>query len=174
VHPGPGDDLERSTEVVECRRRYGMDLKTLVGSGDRIMLATLPVVVGGVLLNVVFPSFFAVGGPPPVLAGVSIAVSLAGVTIWLWSVGLILRKVPRGELITTGPFALMKHPIYTSVALFVVPWVGFLLNTWIGVAIGVAMCLAARRFAPDEEAELAERFGGAWEDYRGRVLITWL
>ena len=27
---------------------------------------------------------------------------------------LILARVPRGELVTTGPFALVKHPLYTA------------------------------------------------------------
>jgi Isoprenylcysteine carboxyl methyltransferase (ICMT) family. len=46
---------------------------------------------------------------------------IPGVTIWIWSVVLILTKVPRGELITSGPYALVKHPIYTGVALLVLP-----------------------------------------------------
>jgi protein-S-isoprenylcysteine O-methyltransferase Ste14 len=138
------------------------------------MVATQPVVVIGVIVNGKFPSFFDVGGPPIELAAVSVAMTIAGVTIWLWSVALILSLVPRGEIITTGPFALMRHPIYTSVSLLVIPWVGFLFNTWLGVAIGAAMYLATRRFAPDEEAELAERFGADWEEYRSAVLIPWL
>jgi protein-S-isoprenylcysteine O-methyltransferase Ste14 len=149
-------------------------LKTLVGSGDKIMLATLPFVVVGVIANVGFPSLFSVGGPPATLAAVSVVVSAVGVTIWLWSVVLILTRIPRGELITTGPFALMKHPIYTSVALLVLPWVGFLLDTWLGAAIGIVLYVAARRFAPEEEAELSETFGSAWDAYRAAVLIPWL
>ena len=30
----------------------------------------------------------------------------------------------------------MKHPLYTIVALLVLPWIGFLLNTWLGALIG--------------------------------------
>lgn len=31
----------------------------------------------------------------------------------------------------------MKHPLYTAVALLVLPWLGFLLNTWLGALVGV-------------------------------------
>ena len=51
-----------------------MTLKELVGSGDTIMLATLPFIVVGVIVNLAFPSFFEVGGPSATLRIVSIVV----------------------------------------------------------------------------------------------------
>lgn len=149
-------------------------LKELVGSGDRIGLLTLPFLVVGLILNVAFPEVFQVGGPPDTLRAISIVVAIVGVTVWIWSVVLILRKVPRGELITSGPFAFVKHPIYTGVSLLVLPWVGFLLNTWLGALIGIVMYLASRRYAPGEEALLSETFGAEWDEYRRSVRIPWL
>ncbi len=151
-----------------------MNLKRLVGSGDRIMLFTLPFLVIGLILNILWPSLFSVGGPPVVLKVLSIIILIPGVTIWLWSVVLILVKVPRQELITGGPYALVKHPLYTGVALLVLPWVGFLLNTWLGVLIGVVLYVASRLFAPQEEKALSETFGAAWDEYRSKVKIPWL
>jgi protein-S-isoprenylcysteine O-methyltransferase Ste14 len=151
-----------------------MDLRALVGSGDRIGLAVLPFAVAGLILNVAFPSWFDVGGPGPALRVVSIAVLAVGLVLWVWSVALILRKVPRGELITTGPFALVKHPIYTSVALLVLPWLGFLLNTWLGAAIGAVLYVATRRYAPREEADLSRSFGADWDAYQADVKLPWL
>ncbi len=43
-----------------------MKLKILVGSGDRIGLLTLPLLIIGLILNILFPSAFHVGGPPTV------------------------------------------------------------------------------------------------------------
>jgi len=149
-------------------------LKELVGSGDTIMLATLPFIIVGVIVNFVFPSFFDVGGPSDALRAVSLVVLIPGITIWIWSVVLILTKVPRGELITSGPYALVKHPLYTSVALLVLPWIGFLLNTWLGAAIGIVLYVACRRYAPEEEARLAETFGPAWDEYCSKVTVPWL
>ena len=151
-----------------------MDLRGLVGSGDRIGLFTLPFVIVGLILNIAYPALFDVGGPPTVLAAVSVAVLVAGVTIWIWSVVLILTKVPRGELITNGPYSLVKHPLYTSVALLVLPWIGFLLNTWLGAAIGIALYVGSRIFAPVEEAALSRTFGARWVGYRSSVKMPWL
>lgn len=151
-----------------------VDLKRLVGSGDKIALAVAPFAIVGVILNVAFPSAFEVGGPSAPLRTVSIVVLIVGLTIWIWAVALILIKVPRGELIRSGPFALMRHPIYTSVGLLVLPWLGFLLNTWLGALLGIVLYVAARRYAADEEAELANTFGSAWHEYRGSVTFPWL
>jgi protein-S-isoprenylcysteine O-methyltransferase Ste14 len=150
-----------------------MNLKGLVGSGDKIGLFVLPFVIVGLILNVAFPSLFAVGGPATILRVVSIVMLIPGVTIWIWSVILILTEVPRGELITTGPYALVKHPLYTGVALLVLPWIGFLFNTWLGALIGIALYAGSRIFAPEEEAGLAKTFGARWDAYRSRVKIPW-
>jgi protein-S-isoprenylcysteine O-methyltransferase Ste14 len=151
-----------------------MRLKALIGAGDRIGLFVLPFVVVGVIANIAFPSAFEVGGPSDVLRAISIVVLIPGVVIWIWAVVLILTKVPRGELITSGPYALVKHPIYVGVALLVLPWLGFLLNTWLGAAIGVVLYVACRRYAPEEEAVLSKTFGAAWDEYVRTVTFPWL
>ena len=151
-----------------------MDLRNLVGSGDRIGLLTLPVLVIGVLLNLAFPSAFSVGGPGDALRAISIGVLIVGLVVWAWSVALILTRVPRGRLITTGPFAVVKHPLYTGVALLVIPWLGFLLDTWLGLLIGITVYVGSRLFAPAEERELSRTFGGAWDEYQHRLLLPWL
>jgi protein-S-isoprenylcysteine O-methyltransferase Ste14 len=156
------------------RRAEAMDLKALVGSGDRIGLLTLPFLAVGVVLNVAYPGVFQVGGPPNWLRVLSIIVLIVGVTIWVWSVALILTKVPRGELITTGPYALVKHPLYAGVALLVLPWFGFLLNTWLPALVGIALYVASRIYAPAEEVRLSETFGDAWDEYCNAVRFPWL
>jgi protein-S-isoprenylcysteine O-methyltransferase Ste14 len=87
---------------------------------------------------------------------------------------LILRKVPRKELITNGPYSAVKHPLYTGVALLVLPWVGFLCNTWLGAVIGIILYIGSRLFAPAEEAELSQTFGAKWDEYRKTVRLPWL
>lgn len=151
-----------------------MNLKRLVGSGDRIVLLTLPFLIAGVVLNILRPSVFGVGGPPVALQVLSIVVLIPGVAIWLWSAALILIEVPRQKLITGGPYALVKHPLYTAVALLVLPWFGFLLNTWLGVLVGAVLYVASRIYSPEEERTLSEAFGPAWDEYRRKVRIPWL
>lgn len=149
-------------------------VKALVGSGDKIGLFVLPFLVAGVALTILRPQLFDVNAPAAVVSAIAIPMLAAGVVLWLWSVVLILTRVPRHELITSGPFALMKHPLYTSVGLLVLPAAGLLLGSWLGVALGLVLYVAARRYAPAEEAQLAEAFGQEWIDYRKRVMLPWL
>jgi protein-S-isoprenylcysteine O-methyltransferase Ste14 len=151
-----------------------MDLRALMGSGEKIVLFTLPFLIVGLILNIAFPSLFEVGGPSDALRVISIVALIAGITIWIWSIVLVLTKVPRGELITSGPYSFMKHPIYTGVALLVLPSIGFLLNTWLGAAIGIVMYIASRRYAPEEEAALSKTFGASWDEYCNTVKMPWL
>ena len=151
-----------------------MKLQVLVGSGDRIGLLTLPILIIGLILNIVFPSLFSVGGPSTAVKAVSIVMLIPGVTVWIWSVVLILTEVPQNKLITNGPYSLVKHPLYTGVSLLVLPWIGFLLNTWLGAVIGLVLYTGSRLFAPKEEAVLLESFGAAWDEYCSKVKILWL
>jgi protein-S-isoprenylcysteine O-methyltransferase Ste14 len=149
-------------------------LELLVGCGHKIGLVVAPVLLIGGSLNVLFPAVFTVGGPPRALQLLSAAVLALGLVNWVESVILILRHVPRRELITTGPYAWVKHPLYTGVALLVLPWLGFLLNSWLGALLGAALYAASRRYSPEEERELEATFGPAWDAYCSRVRIPWL
>ena len=151
-----------------------MKLKDLIGSGDRILLFMVPFVMVGVILAIADPAILAVGAPPTWLRVLTIAALLLGLAIWGWSAILILQNVPRERLITGGPYAWVKHPLYTSVALLVLPALGLLLGTWLGVLLGAALYVGSRLFAPAEEAALSRAFGTSWQDYSRSVKLQWL
>jgi protein-S-isoprenylcysteine O-methyltransferase Ste14 len=150
-----------------------MKLKSLVGSGDRIGLFFLPFAILGVFADLAFPSILAIRQTIEVTV-VGIVLLAPGLVVWAWSAALILSQVPNGRLITSGPYALVKHPLYTGVALLALPGLGFLLGTWLGLLLGLVLYLASRIFAPREELTLSKTFGPAWEDYTRRVRIGWL
>jgi protein-S-isoprenylcysteine O-methyltransferase Ste14 len=151
-----------------------MKLKVLVGNGKKIGLLTLPFLIIGLILNIMMPSVFGVGGPSRVLKMISIIILIPGIINWIWSVVLILTKIPRKELITSGPYSLVKHPLYTGVALLVLPWIGFLCNTWLGALIGIVVYIGSRLFSPEEEKILSKIFGVAWDEYCKKVKFPWI
>jgi protein-S-isoprenylcysteine O-methyltransferase Ste14 len=125
-------------------------LKTLLGSGDRIMFFTAPFVVAAVILVIADPTMLRVDSPPAWLDALAVVALIVGLTIW------------------------MKHPLYTAVALLVLPAAGVLLGTWLGVLIGAGLYIGSRLFAPAEEAALAEAFGESWREYSSHVKLGWL
>lgn len=150
-----------------------MNVRALVGAGDRIMGLTLPFAAAAVAANVLWPDVFdpGLGLAGRVAGGVLLAL---GVPIWLASAALIARNVPRGRLVTTGPFAWVRHPLYTAVALLVLPGLGLVLDSWAGLAVGAVLYGASRLFSGREDRELAARFGAEYEAYCGRVRIPWV
>lgn len=150
-----------------------MKLKALVGEGQHVMGLTLPFIVVGVAANIIWPAVFRMGsGTGGLIAGIVLLV--VGVPLWLTSVAQILVWVPRKTLITTGPFRLMLHPLYTTVALLVIPAAGLVLDTWLGFALGAVLYAASRIFSPREEKLLARYFPKEYPAYRARVVMPWL
>lgn len=147
---------------------------TLVGSGKKIGLFTLPFLIVGIMLNILYPDLFSVNGPPESIVWISAGFLMIGIINWIWSVVLILTKIPRKELITTGPYALVKHPLYTGAALLVFPWIGLICNSWLGVLIGIIMYLGSRIFSPEEEQLLSKIFGKEWDQYSEKVKLPWI
>jgi protein-S-isoprenylcysteine O-methyltransferase Ste14 len=119
------------------------------------------------------------GGPPalePVLAATAVLVALASGLFGLWAVrtlgrqwSLVARLTEQHELITTGPYAIVRHPIYT--AMF-----GLLLATGAARSEFVATVIAAAIYTGatmmrvgSEERLLSAGFGDAHDTYRRRV-----
>jgi protein-S-isoprenylcysteine O-methyltransferase Ste14 len=150
-----------------------MRIRALVGAGDRVVLAALPFAVAGIVADVVWPGVFRIGSESVCLV-VGLVVLAVGIPLWALSVAQILVNVPRGRLVTTGPYALMLHPLYTSVSLLVIPGLSLALDTWVGFAIGAALYASSRAFAGREERQLASEFPAEYPAYRAKVLLPWL
>lgn len=148
--------------------------KELLGSGAKIWKLILPYLALSLILNIIYPAFFSIGSSSKLLKNISEIILIPGLIIWIWSGILIIINVPKNKLITNGPYAIAKHPIYNGVAILVFPWLGFIFNSWLGVIAGITLFLATKKFAPEEEKKLAENFGSKWEEYKKKVLIPWL
>ncbi len=151
-----------------------MNIKELIGIGDKTGRIIFPIIIIGIIINILFPSYFFIGGPSSLLLIISTIVLIIGLINCIWSQILIIINVPKHKLITSGPFSIVKHPLYTGVSLLVIPWVGFIINTWLGVVIGITLFIILRIYAPEEEKTLSNIFGNAWTEYIKKVRIPWL
>jgi protein-S-isoprenylcysteine O-methyltransferase Ste14 len=104
------------------------------------------------------------------------ALAALGLALDLWSVVTLHRArtniLPHraaDSLVTHGPYALTRNPIYLGNTLLVLGLGAAFANVWLmAAAVGAALAadrLAARR----EEAHLAARFGADFSAYRARV-----
>jgi protein-S-isoprenylcysteine O-methyltransferase Ste14 len=100
-------------------------------------------------------------------------VSVLGLAVRAWTVGTAPagtsgrnqgRQVAE-QLVTTGPYSVVRNPLYVGNALM---WAGVVLyarSAWLAVAVGFAFWLVYERIIYAEEEFLRERFGApflAW------------
>ena len=148
-------------------------LKLLTGSGGKFGPVVLPFIILGLLLNVMFPSLFTL--PKSHLSTIfGLILLIAGLIVCLWSQVLILIHVPQRQLITTGPYVLVKHPLYMGASFLVLPALGFILSDWLGLLFGLMLYIATRMYRHDEEKQMKQEFGEAYETYSKGVLLPWL
>jgi protein-S-isoprenylcysteine O-methyltransferase Ste14 len=83
-----------------------------------------------------------------------------------WSAIVTLKE--GHELVTSGPYALVRHPIYTGL-LFGFLGQAIALGQWRGLLAVALVYLALLRKYRLEERWMRERFGLAYDDYRRRV-----
>jgi protein-S-isoprenylcysteine O-methyltransferase Ste14 len=100
------------------------------------------------------------------VAGLALAVVARRALGSNWS-GEVTAKVDH-RLVTTGPYAVVRHPIYSSVFCL---YVGTAIASGeLHALVGVALAaLAYARKIPMEEAVLAREFGEEWTRYRART-----
>jgi protein-S-isoprenylcysteine O-methyltransferase Ste14 len=109
---------------------------------------------------------------PLVVAGV--AVTSAGELIRLWGVHHIgaisrTRSDRLGPLVDTGPFALVRNPLYVGNILV---WVGFALSArlvWLAPLAAALLGAEYHAIVRWEEQLLVSRLGAAYRDYAARV-----
>jgi protein-S-isoprenylcysteine O-methyltransferase Ste14 len=81
----------------------------------------------------------------------------------------ILPNRAATALVTTGPFAVSRNPIYLGNALLIAGAAPVLDNPWFLPAAVIAAFAVGRLAIRREEAHLAVRFGDAWRDYAKRT-----
>ena len=110
----------------------------------------------------------------PFLVGAGVAITIAGELIRLWGVHHIgaisrTRSERLGPLVASGPFALVRNPLYVGNILL---WVGFAIAArllWLAPIILVLLALEYHAIVRWEETLLESRLGQAYREYAARV-----
>ena len=98
--------------------------------------------------------------------------------IALIAVGLVLKlsssRVPsiafkNKELVTTGIFSYIRHPMYSSWILFIAPGIALLFRSWLMLAASLIGYLSFRHLIKEEDEYLTRMFGQSYLDYKSRV-----
>ena len=113
---------------------------------------------------------------PTALIAVGLALSVTGIVVALWAIvtlgrhyDLVLEVHAGHELVRDGPFALVRHPVYSGLALH---FVGACVATGNLVLAAGTLLVTFPAFvlrARAEERLLREQFGAAYDEYSRTV-----
>ena len=148
-------------------------LKLLMGSGDKMGPFIWSVAIICFILYFIFPSFFSTP-KSNFLNILGLILLYLGIIICIWSQILIFIKVPKKQLITNGPYVLVKHPLYTGVSLLVLPGLGILFSNWLVILFGLILYIITRIYRSGEEKRMEKEFGEKYEKYLDSVLFPGL
>lgn len=101
-----------------------------------------------------------------ILGSILIAV---GVAFYITSVFFLTKAFRSNKLVTTGPYSICRHPLYTSWVIFIVPGVCLLMKSWILLTIPIFMYIILSNLIKKEEIYLENVFGAEYNDYQKNI-----
>ena len=140
-------------------------------------LGTIFQIVFGILVSLIFTlrlgslnERFLPPNPVMEMVGIALAAIGIGIAIWAryylgrnWSANVVIKQ--DHELIRRGPYARLRHPIYSGVLLGLLGTV-IALDKWRYLLGFVLLAAYFWTKASREEALLSREFGPAWEEHK--------
>jgi protein-S-isoprenylcysteine O-methyltransferase Ste14 len=162
-----GERVKADRKAIE-REGWGYVVVRIIGSLALITFLVLyainPTWLG--VLSVPFPNWLR-------WVGVALGCASFGLYSWAqatlgkeWSPHLQMRE--EHHLVTTGPYARMRHPIYTAYMVFMTS-IALVTANWFFVALFVVSVIVLALRIPKEEQMLTEVFGEEYKAYMRRT-----
>ncbi len=148
------------------KNQHGMNI---VGQGGKIILFMLPSLIVAIWVYVSLPQIAALPEAIRILQPVGYLLLVPGLILWGTAIVQLLLGFPRGQLVTTGAYGVVRNPIYSSATFFLLPAVSLLTSTWVYFVPSIFLYLGVMIFIGTEERQLTSAFGQEYENYMARV-----
>jgi protein-S-isoprenylcysteine O-methyltransferase Ste14 len=143
---------------------------TAFGIGPRLAFSMLPYSVLALGVHIDLPHLGRMTArSSPVFMVAGAALIAGGIVLWALGERVVIRAFRAGRLQTSGIYALVRHPMYSSALVFVIPGLALLLRSWPILSVAAGAYLAFRFLVRREERYLLDKFGQEFTDYRARV-----
>lgn len=132
-------------------------------------------IISGIYTAIIFVIHFVwlshLSLPVPRLISLTIGILLViiGLPIFILPGIVIDKYFNEGKLATEGVYAYLRHPIYGSWIVFIMPGIVFIMNSLLGLAIPFFMYFVFRILIVQEEKYLEKKFGDEYFEYKKRV-----
>lgn len=92
-----------------------------------------------------------------------------GILMWAVAVISVMRAYDRDRLLTSGVFAICRHPVYAAWIVFIFPGLALLTRSWPLMLTPLVAYAVFKALIHVEDEYLQQRFGKAYMEYRARV-----
>lgn len=141
----------------------------LVGQGGKIILFMLPALIAAILVHSYLPDVAALHLGRGFFKILGYIWFLPGIVLWLNAIVNLFINFPKGKLVTSCAYSIVRNPIYASVIWFILPAVSFVTGTWVYLAVSAFLYLGVVIFIKQEEEQLLRVFGQEYADYMKKV-----
>jgi protein-S-isoprenylcysteine O-methyltransferase Ste14 len=139
------------------------------GIGPRTFVPSLIYTLAAWAATSAWPGAFLLRSLPDAVRTAGAVLTVAGLLLWIFGAVTVMRAYNRDQLVTSGAFALVRHPIYSAWITLVFPGLALLLRSGPMFVTPLIAYTIFKRLIHREEEYLEQRFGKAYLDYRRRV-----
>ena len=148
------------------KQQHGMNI---VGQGGKIILFMLPSLIAAIGAHLYLPQIVALPERLGFLKPLGYILLLFGVILWGTAVIQLLTGFPKGKLVKTSAYGIVRNPIYASVTFFILPAVALLTLSWVYFIVSIFLYVGVIVFIGTEEKQLTRVFGQEYADYLRKV-----
>lgn len=142
---------------------------TIVGQGGKIILFMLPSLIAAICVHIYLPAVAALPESVSFIKFLGYVLLIPGLILWGTAVTQLLMGFPKGKLVTSGAYGVVRNPIYSSVTFFILPAVALMTLTWVYLIVSVFLYVGVMIFIGVEERQLTHVFGQPYKEYLARV-----
>ena len=144
-----------------------MEKLNFFGIGPKVATIFIPWLAATIIISSIFKERFlysAIAAQEILIGG--IALMFLGLVFYFSTVRLLLTGLKQTKLIKTGPYSLCQNPLYTSIALLIIPALSLILNSWLVLTSSLVGYILFKIFIRTEYNELEKFFGEEYRRYR--------
>ena len=139
-----------------------------IGPEFSIVSVLSGILTGG--LTYLYPDWFAIQGIPYwFLAILGTGFLVVGVVVYVNSLRAFNPGYKKGQLVTGGPYSVVRHPIYAAWILLICPGFVLFFRSWPMLFVPLVAYAGFKVFIHREDDYLENKFGPAYSNYRSRV-----
>ena len=139
------------------------------GVGPKTFLSSMLYTLAAWAVTSAWPDVFRLRWLPDVVVTAGVVLTAAGLVMWIVGGVTVMRAYNRDQLVTSGVFALVRHPIYAAWITLIFPGLALLTRSWpMFITPWIAYAIF-RHLIHREDEYLEQRFGQAYRDYRRRA-----